>query len=425
LSLLSHPNIVVYHGAYEGVNNFYILSELCLGGELFDRIVNTEINTRAQAEKLILSMLSAIQHCHHQQIVHRDLKPENFVFKTNDLESDLVLIDFGCATIVEDDRIYYDFVGTPYYIAPESAASTYIRTGRTLKSSDLWSIGILAFTLMTGRPPFDGNSCAEILQNILVKPLVLPKDIDLSESFVDFINHILRKNPEERISLQAAIDHPWVNGKTGTNIPKSIIKTLRDFNQECKLKKAISKALAKNMYQEAEESMRMQFKKVDKNNDGKLSSNEISLLLTDREYNMHSAYKEAGKIISTADEDNSGEIEFTEFTWMWQHHLLTTSDHYIRDVFNVLDLNGDGKIDTNELGAILEMTNGSDLTKLLQLIQEVDTNDDGCIDFEEFKAAMKKGGLGDKGLNTGLMMQKVDNQKAQTEGTLNGPQICG
>jgi len=392
LNRLSHPNIVVYHGAYEGANNFYILTELCLGGELFDRIVNTKINTRAQAEKLVLTMLLAIQHCHHHQIVHRDIKPENFVFKTNELESELVLIDFGCATIVEDKTVYYDFVGTPYYIAPESAVSTYVRTGRTLKSSDIWSIGILAFTLMTGRPPFDGNSCAEILQNIVAKPLVLPKDIELSESSVDFINHMLIKNPEERMCLQAALDHPWVNGKTAKNIPNSIIKTLRDFNQQCKLKKAISKALAQNMYQDAQERMRKQFDKLDKNRDGKLSSNEIALLLMDRENGMHRAYKETGMIISAADEDNSGEIEFTEFTWMWQHHLLTTNDNYISEVFNVFDLNGDGKIDTNELGAMLEMTNGSDLKKLLQLIQEVDTNDDGFIDFPEFKAAMKKQG---------------------------------
>jgi len=167
---------------------------------------------------------------------------------------------------------------------------------------------------MTGRPPFNGNSNAEILRNIVGRPLILPRDIELSESFVDFIEHMLRKNPKKRMSLQAALRHPWVNGKTSTNIPSSVLKMLREFNQQSKLKKAVSKALAQNMYLAAEERMRVQFDKVDRNHDGKLSSNEIALLLMDRGYSMHLAYIEAGEIISKADEDNSGEIEFNEFT---------------------------------------------------------------------------------------------------------------
>jgi len=419
LNLLSHPNIVVFHRAFEGAENFYILSELCLGGELFDRIVNTNIDTKAQAEELVHSMLLAIHHCHDHQIVHRDLKPENFVFQTNALDSKLVLIDFGCATIVKDDKVYKDYVGTPYYIAPESAVSTYVRTGKTLKSSDIWSIGILAFILMTGRPPFNGRSNPAILRSIVNKPLLLPEDIEWSESCKDFLKRILEKNPKKRMSLKAAMAHPWLNGKITTNIPIGVIKALREFNQQSKLKKAITKALAENMFKETEKHIRAQFDKMDKNKDGKLSSNEIAIILMDRGYKMHHAYKEARKIIMKGDEDKSGEIEFNEFTWIYQHHLLTTNDGYIRDVFDVLDLNGDGKIDANELGTMLEMTNGCDLTKLLKIIQEVDTNDDGFIDFQEFKEAMKqKGSSGE--LKMGLTLEKADIEKAQIEGKVDG-----
>jgi len=406
LNLLRHQNIVVFHRAFEGAQNFYILSELCLGGELFDRIVNTEINTKARAEELVRSMLLAVQHCHDHQIVHRDLKPENFVFKSKALDSELVLIDFGYATIVDDNRVYYDYVGTPYYLAPESAVSTYVRTGRTLKSSDIWSIGILAFVLMTGRPPFNGRSIPAILQSIVNHPLSLPADMELPETFKHFIKLILRKIPEKRMSLKAALDHPWLTGDTATNIPISVINALREFNQKSKLKKAITKALAKNMYKETEERIRAQFDKVDKNKDGKLSSNEIAILLMDRGYSMHHAYKEARKIIRNGDEDKSGEIEFNEFTWIYQHHLLTTNDRYLRDVFDVLDLNGDGKIDATELGTMLDVTDSCDLAKLLKIIQEVDTNKDGCIDFPEFMNAMKqKASSGE--LKMGLTLEKA------------------
>merc|ERR1719273_2769518 len=150
-------------------------------------------------------MLSAIDHCHRKNIVHRDLKPENFVFKTEDQDSDMVLIDFGCAKVVKDDVEYKDLVGTPYYLAPESAAGhKYIRTGAVLKSSDIWSIGVIAFVLMTGRPPFNGHSNTEIFSSIIKKPLKFPATVKLSQDFLKFCKEMLKKSPKRRMTLEKA-----------------------------------------------------------------------------------------------------------------------------------------------------------------------------------------------------------------------------
>merc|ERR1719189_1154341 len=158
-------------------------------------------------------MLLAIQHCHAKQIVHRDLKPENFVFKTKAADSDMVLIDFGCAKEVKDSTEYKDLVGTPYYLAPESAAGhKYIRTGTVLKCSDVWSIGVIAYVLMTGRPPFNGHSNTEIFSSIIKKPLKFPASVKLSKPFIEFCQHMLKKSPKRRMKLEDALKHKWVTG---------------------------------------------------------------------------------------------------------------------------------------------------------------------------------------------------------------------
>jgi len=139
LGAMSHPNIIKLFEAFEDPSNYYILTELCSGGELLDRIVDTSHSiTEKHACHLIKTMLLSVQHCHQRNIVHRDIKPENFVFKTPHVNSEMVLIDFGCAKFVNDVKVYKDLAGTPYYLAPESAVGdNYVRTGRVLKASDL------------------------------------------------------------------------------------------------------------------------------------------------------------------------------------------------------------------------------------------------------------------------------------------------
>ena len=170
LSQIKQKNIVEYIGNSQDNDNYYVLTGLLSGGELFDRIVDPEINiTEKMAAKLVSDMLTAIDYLHKNNIVHRDLKPENFVYKSKSINSDIVLIDFGCAKIVEDTTKYNDLVGTVYYLAPELAARSerVPRTGKVLKSSDVWSMGVIAYVMMTGRPPFKGRNNKEIFTRII------------------------------------------------------------------------------------------------------------------------------------------------------------------------------------------------------------------------------------------------------------------
>jgi len=393
LSKMQHTNIVklIEHGADE--RNYYIVTECLTGGELFDRIVDKKNNiTEKVASKLVRSMLDGIAYCHSKNIVHRDLKPENFVFKDKSPDSEMVLIDFGCAKIVKDDEEYKDLVGTPYYLAPESAAGhKYTRTGKVLKASDVWSIGVIAYVLLTGRPPFNGRSNNEIFSAIIKKKIKFPTGVKLSQSFVDFVKRMLKKSPKQRITIDEALIHPWVTGKEATSEPISgdVIKVLRQFAQQSKLKKAITRTLATHMGKEPEAKISAHFKRLDKNNSGGLDANELSLLLQDMGITKSKAEEEAKNIIEATDDDGSGEIEFKEFAQVWQRKLLSVNESYIHAVFTVLDENGDGSIDAKELEKVLDLEEKDKAaSSILELIKEVDKDGDGEISFEEFKAAM-------------------------------------
>jgi len=205
------------------------------------------------------------------------------------------------------------------------------------------------------------------------------------------------------MKLEDALGHPWVQGKSTSNakVAEDVIRVLRQFNQQSKLKKAITKTLASNMGSEPQKKIREQFDRLDKNGDGALDANELSLLLIDMGFTKNQAHSEASKIIKSTDVDGSGEIEFDEFAQIWQRKLLSVNDSYIHAVFSVLDEDGNGTIEADELAKVLNMKKTGDEEKIAELIKEVDTDGDGVISWQEFYDAMvEKGDLG-KGADVG------------------------
>lgn len=143
---------------YEDAKYLHLITELCTGGELFDRIIAKTKSREGHfsehdAAKLIRDILDAIAYCHDKQIVHRDLKPENFLYKTEAEDSPIKIIDFGLSRHDDQDfGIMKTKVGTPYYVAPEVLNREYTN------SCDVWSIGVIAYILLCGYPPFYGDS---------------------------------------------------------------------------------------------------------------------------------------------------------------------------------------------------------------------------------------------------------------------------
>ena len=171
LRKLAHQNIITIYEIFEDQVQFYLVTELCSGGDLFD-----EIDKRAQSKRMfsessaayiMKEILLAINHCHSEKICHRDLKPENILL---DSDNRIKIIDFGTAESFEKENELQGLIGTAYYIAPEVLKDK----GHYDEKCDVWSLGVILYMLLTGLPPFNSTSENGIFKKISVG--VYPKD---------------------------------------------------------------------------------------------------------------------------------------------------------------------------------------------------------------------------------------------------------
>jgi len=235
--LTDHPNTLSFEGGFIDKENYYIQTTLLKGGELFDRIHKEKKFNEAEASRHVCRILDAIMYCHQENIVHRDLKPENMVYARDDGQADsLTIIDFGDSKYVEDEGSYEEFVGTAFYLPPEIVRA---RKGKEMKKSDVWSIGVITYVLLTGRPPFWGNSNKEILRKIIKGKVQFPRSCKLSATAKHFVLNLVQKRIEKRYGVPQALNHPFIR-----NHNKEIIGQIyRNYGLKFGAKK---KARAKN-----------------------------------------------------------------------------------------------------------------------------------------------------------------------------------
>lgn len=142
-------------------NTFYIVTEYCDGGQLFEAVKKTKYFTEGHVAHVMTQILSVVNYLEKKGIVHRDLKPENIVFESKRKEDNIKdipikIIDFGTATYCKPGEVLKTQVGSPYYIAPEVIKQEYNT------KCDIWSTGVIMYVLLCGCPPFRGRSQKDI-----------------------------------------------------------------------------------------------------------------------------------------------------------------------------------------------------------------------------------------------------------------------
>jgi len=391
---LDHPNIIRLHETYEDQKNIYLVLELCSGGELFDRIIDEGYFTEKNAAVLMKQILAALFYCHSHSIMHRDLKPENFLFLDKRPDSPLKIIDFGLAARFQPGQVMATKAGTPYYVAPQ------VLQGKYGKECDLWSAGVIMYILLCGYPPFHGDNDAEILQKVKAGKFTF-NEADwksVSEEAKDLIRKLLTFNPKDRITAETALNHPWIQHKaiSTSDVPinKDLVNNFRSFRAQSKLKKAALTVIAQQLSEDNIHQLKSIFMQLDKNGDGSLTVQEIREGL--QKAGMKEVPPDLEQLMKEVDSDGSGVIDYTEF-------LAATIDkkQYLQEdvcwaAFRVFDIDGNGKISAEELQHVLGMEEVGkalgDLNEVKKMIQEVDKNGDGEIDFDEFMAMMKSRG---------------------------------
>lgn len=392
LRSLDHPNILKLYEFYQDDKNFYLITELCSGGELFDRIISHGSFTEAMGANYMNQILSVTAYCHDRNVVHRDLKPENFLLDTTAEDANLKVIDFGTAQFFTAGTPLTSKFGTPYYIAPEVLKCHYD------EKCDVWSAGVNMYILLCGYPPFGGSNDDQILKKISVGRFAFPSpEWDfISFEAKDLITKMLTFEPSRRISAREALQHPWLNNASHTPIntdtARGIFTNLQSFRSEQKLQKAtyafISSQLATK--KEREEMIEL-FKVLDTDHSGTLSRQELvegfNNLYSDEVEDIEA---EVDRIMGQVDTDGSGEIDYSEFVAASMNRNKLLSRERLEAAFKAFDIDGSGTISADELKALLGKNHAYGDDMWVDIIREVDQNGDGVIDLREFTEMMLK-----------------------------------
>jgi len=253
---LDHPHIVKMLTDIQGPGGiYYIVMERVEGGELFDRVVELESYSEAQARATAITLLDALRYLHARNICHRDLKPENLLLKTKDTDSDIKIADFGFAAEVQGNCLT-DMCGTPGYVAPE-----VIKMGdRNVPASekkpyglecDMWSVGVIIFVLLGGYPPFDDDNQTVLFQLIARADYEFHEEFwcDISDAAKDLIRRLLTVDVSKRATAEEALQHPWIALSEDELVSRDLKANqlaLKKYLQKRKLKRVYNAVIATN-----------------------------------------------------------------------------------------------------------------------------------------------------------------------------------
>ncbi|TFY51546.1 hypothetical protein EVJ58_g10508, partial [Rhodofomes roseus] len=217
---LDHPNIVNFQECFEDDDNVYMTLELCHNGSLMDMLRRRRRFTEPESRFFMVQLIGACQYMHTHQVIHRDLKLGNIFLDRN---MNVKVGDFGLAALIENPGERKKTIcGTPNYIAPEVLFDT--ANGHSFEV-DTWSIGVILYTLVVGRPPFQTKDVKAIYKRIRDNEYDFPEDRAVSPQVRELVQLILTPDPQQRPTLHEIVDHAWF---TSGIVPGYIPATAHD-----------------------------------------------------------------------------------------------------------------------------------------------------------------------------------------------------
>jgi calcium-dependent protein kinase len=407
MSKCDHPNIIKLVEIYEDRRYVELVMEECCGGTLFDRLLkkmedDDEAFSEKEAAIIFKQIISAIFYCHNQGIAHRDLKMENVLFLYKSEDSPIKVIDFGLSEsaphlqtdlmeIISGEKnvnmTMSGSVGTPHYISPE------VLEGQYNQKCDIWSAGVILYTMLSGSFPFDGDTDKDIYKAILKRKYDFKKEEwnIISDECKDLISHMLC-DEGKRYTAEMVLNHPWITKMAPNSkgaISKLNVKHLENYKNISNFKKLILTYVATRLKEKEIKELKEMFSELDINKDGILSFDEIKNCLLKLYSEKNIDPNEIISLFKGIDTNKSRRIEYTEFISAAIEKNEFLKEEKLLDLFKVLDKDKSGKISKSDIKKVLN-NEDIDENELNQFILKFDLNGDGEIDYDEFIANMKE-----------------------------------
>uniref|UniRef100_A0A7S2ESY8 Calmodulin n=1 Tax=Ditylum brightwellii TaxID=49249 RepID=A0A7S2ESY8_9STRA len=395
LKEVDHPHIIKLVEVHEDVKYLHLVTELCTGGELFDRIIAKTQSSEGHfsehdAATIVRCILDAIAYCHDvKQIVHRDLKPENFLFKTEKEDAEIKIIDFGLS---RHDTLNFGVmktkVGTPYYVAPEVLKREYT------KSCDIWSIGVITYILLCGYPPFYGDSDNQIFESVKTGRFDFPSpDWDsISDDAKDFICCMLRKEPSKRLRAAEALKHKWIKDQSDEEdtISRERSKvqhssnrsvTFKKFMGMQKLKKAALGYIATHLTNSEVGVLGDIFHKIDESHTGVISLQDLDNALAHGNFppELLLDLRQLREDLSLSGEET---LLWKDFLAAMMDKSVALREDKIRMAFEHFKRNDSNDLLVSDLFEIFGEAQAR------EIFGDADIDGDGRISFEDFRSLM-------------------------------------
>ncbi|KAL8119575.1 calcium-dependent protein kinase-like [Apium graveolens] len=382
------PNIVEFKGVYEDLKSVHLVMELCAGGELFDRIIAQGHYSERAAATICRQIVNVVHVCHFMGIMHRDLKPENFLLDSQGEGAMIKATDFGLSVFIEEGKVYRDIVGSAYYVAPEVLKRSYG------KEIDIWSAGVILYILLCGVPPFWAENEKGIFDAIQEGEI----DFDcepwpsISKSAKDLVRRMLTRDPRKRITSAQVLEHPWMReGGEASDRPidSAVLSRMKQFRAMNKLKKLALKVIAESLSEEDIKGLNVMFTNMDTDKSGTITYEELKSGLARLGSKLSEI--EVKQLMEAADVDGNGTIDYIEFITATMHRHKLEKDEHLYKAFQYFDKDNSGFITRDELESAMKEYGMGDEATIKEIISEVDTDNDGRINYEEFCAMMKSG----------------------------------
>ncbi|PSS10364.1 Calcium-dependent protein kinase [Actinidia chinensis var. chinensis] len=386
--LSGQANIVEFKGAYEDRVSVHVVMELCAGGELFDRIIAEGHYSERAAAGICRSIVNVVHICHFMGVMHRDLKPENFLLSSKDEGAMLKATDFGLSLFIEEGKVHRDMVGSSYYIAPEVLRRSYG------KEIDVWSAGIILYILLNVYPHFGPETEKGIFDAILQGEIDFESQPwpTISTSAKDLVSKMLTQDPKSRISSAQVLEHPWIReGGEASDKPidSAVLSRMKQFRTMNKLKQLALKVIAENLSEEEIKGLKAMFTNIDTDKSGTITYEELKTGLARLGSRLSEA--EVEQLMEAADVDGNGTIDYIEFVTATMHQHKLERDEHLYKAFQYFDKDHSGFITRDELETAMKEYGMGDDATIREIISEVDTDNDGRINYEEFCTMMRSG----------------------------------